>query len=205
MRWLSQRLVRPLIVMGGALLAGNAVAQFAPSPPKAPKSLRPPKGQSLLFDLGGKGNQIYACQKTGGGYAWNLKGPEAKLFGESGELAGRHFGLTWVANDGSRVSAMLAASVPSLDSGSIPWLLLTMTARDSAGLMSRVDSVQRLDTKGGLVPAGVCGATNANDEIAVPYEAHYYFYGQPRPGVLRHTSVDCLNVSRAGSAWCTKS
>jgi Protein of unknown function (DUF3455) len=127
-----------------------------------------------------------------GGYTWNLKRPEAKLFGESGELTGRHFGSTWVANDGSRVSAMLVASLPSPDSGSIAWLLLTMTSRDSAGLMSRVESLQRLDTKGGVVPAAGCGATNVNEEVAVPYEANYYFYGQPRPGVLQHTS--CCRV-----------
>jgi Protein of unknown function (DUF3455) len=192
MRWVLQKILHRCVMASVASLAANAVAQFAPNPPKAPKSLRPPKGQILLFHLKGKGNQIYACQKTGVGYEWNLKGPEAKLFGESGELAGRHFGSTWVANDGSRVSAMLVASLPSPDPGSTAWLLLMMTSRDSAGLMSRVESLQRLDTEGGLLPSRGCSATNVNDETAVPYEAQYYFYGLPRPGVLQQTS--CCRV-----------
>lgn len=190
MPMIGQRIVLQCVLLSSALLfAGTAQAQFAPNAPKTPKVLQPPKGQALLLHLHGQGNQIYACQSAAGAYAWKLKAPDAKLFGESGELAGRHFaGPTWEANDGSRVTAKMAASVPSPVSGSIPWLLLTAIGHDSKGIMARVQSIQRLDTKGGVAPNAGCGAANKNDETAVPYEADYYFYGLPRPGVLQNTS-----------------
>jgi hypothetical protein len=179
---------RLLNVSIALLVAGAAPAQFAPTPPKVPKTLRPPKEQVLIFHLHGKGDQIYVCQDTGGAYAWKLKAPEAKLSGESGELAGRHFaGPTWQANDGSRVIGQLVASVPSSDAGSVPWLLLTAISHDKSGIMARVQSIQRLDTKGGTAPSIACTAANKNDELPVPYEADYYFYGTSGPG-LRQTS-----------------
>ena len=142
----------------------------------------------MILHLQGKGNQIYVCQSATGAYAWKLKAPDAKLFGESGELTGRHFaGPTWEANDGSRVLAQPVASVPSPDSSSIPLLLLTAISHDGNGLMARVQSIQRLDTKGGVAPTGSCGAAIKNEEVAVPYEANYYFYGMRRSAIL-HTS-----------------
>jgi Protein of unknown function (DUF3455) len=39
----------------------------------------------------GKGAQIYICQNTLHGYAWKLKGPDAKLYDASGQIVGRHF------------------------------------------------------------------------------------------------------------------
>jgi hypothetical protein len=192
MRMRGRRIVLQCVLLSSAFLllpAATAWAQFAPDPPQAPKALRPPKGQTLILHLHGKGNQIYVCQGAAGVYAWKFKAPDAKLFGESGELAGSHFaGPTWEGNDGSRVIAQVAASVPSPRSGSIPWLLLTAIGRDDKGIMARVQSIQRLDTKGGVAPSAGCSAANKNTETAVPYEADYYFYGLPRSGVLQNTS-----------------
>jgi hypothetical protein len=172
-----------LLLLGSAILiSGVAWAQFAPRVPDTPQALRPPKGEILLFHLKGKGKQIYVCQQSVSTYTWKLKAPDAQLFGESGELVGRHFaGPTWESNAGSRVTGKMMASVPSPDSNSIPWLLLTMTSRDSTGLMARVQSIQRLNTKGGVAPAAGCGPGNASNETSIPYEADYYFYGEPRP------------------------
>jgi hypothetical protein len=189
---MCQRIILQGVLLTSAfLLLGTEIAwaQFAPDPPQAPKALRPPKGQALLIHLHGRGTQIYVCESSAGVFAWKFKAPEAELFGESGELAGRHFaGPTWEGNDGSRVIARVAASVPSPASGSIPWLLLTAIGHDDKGIMARVQSIQRLDTKGGVAPSASCGAANRNEETAVPYEADYYFYGVPRSGVLQNTS-----------------
>lgn len=140
-----------------------------------------------MLSLQGKGSQIYVCQNTGGVYAWKLKAPDAKLFGDSGELVGRHFaGPTWEANDGSRVVGKLVTSVPSPDANSIPWLLLTAVSHEGKGLMTRVESIQRLKTKGGIAPARSCSAEVKDKEVSVPYEASYYFYGEGSPGMHAH-------------------
>jgi hypothetical protein len=188
MRVATQNIVLRYVLLSSSILfAGSVRGQSAPNLPKAPKILQPPKDQALILQLNGKGDQIYVCKKAGGAYTWKFKAPDAKLFGESGELAGRHFaGPSWEANDGGRVSAKSVASVPSPDSDSIPWLLLTMTSHDGTGIMVRVQSIQRLDTKGGVAPTSGCDAASENVETAVPYEARYYFYGTPGPGLNGH-------------------
>lgn len=165
------------VLLSGFVFAGSLSAQLTPSVPNAPDPLRPPKDQLLLLHLEGKGTQIYTCQNRGGVHAWKLKRPDANLFRDSGEETGCHFaGPTWETKDGSRVTGKFVASVPSPDSLSIPWLLLS-TSRGGTGVMSRVESIQRLNTKGGKAPDAGCDAAHENAETSVPYEASYYFYG----------------------------
>jgi hypothetical protein len=57
--------------------------------------------------------------------------------------------------------------------GAIPELLLKSTANRGTGLFGSVDFIQRLNTKGGVAPAGSC-ADGA--QTAVPYSADYRFY-----------------------------
>ena len=167
------------------ILAGTLQAQTTPSRPDAPKTLQPPTDQVLFLHLQGKGQQIYVCgTSTDGAPTWKFKAPEAKLYGANGELAGHHFaGPTWQANDESKVVGKVAATVPSPDANSVPWLLLTMVSRSEKGIFSRVRSIQRLATKGGVAPPAGCSASNQKEEISIPYEASYYFYGEPQVGV----------------------
>jgi len=145
---------------------------------QTPNQLEPPKDQVLLFKLTGKGSQIYVCQSAAGAYTWVFKAPDAKLYNQDGELAGRHFaGPTWEAKDGSRVKGKLLSSVPSPDAGAIPWLLLTAVAHEGTGTMASIQSIQRLNTTGGKAPAEPCEAPNDKHEVAVPYQANYFFYG----------------------------
>ena len=146
------------------VLTGLAGAQ-------TPSELQPPKDQALLFKFAGKGSQVYVCQNP----AWVLKAPDARLFDDKGATAGKHFaGPTWQANDGSQVKGKMLASVPSPEAGAVPWLLLTVVSHDGTGAMTKVQSIQRLETKGGKAPTAAC---DGQQELAVPYEANYYFYG----------------------------
>jgi hypothetical protein len=173
---------RCLLVLGGLLLIQPAEAQLGIKPPDAPKELQPPN-PTLLLRLQGKGSQIYVCQNTAGTYGWKLKAPDAKLFDESGEADGRHYaGPTWELNDGSKVKGKVLASAPSPDAGSIPWLLLTATSHEGHGVLTGVENIQRLETKGGVAPGG-CAAGHEMEEKSVPYEAIYYFYGTKAPGL----------------------
>jgi hypothetical protein len=164
-------MVAAAVLLGFSFLLTSSV-------PDAPKELKPPGAQVLLLQAHGKGSQIYACQNAGGQYAWKLKAPDAQLFSESGEKIGRHFaGPTWEANDRSRVMGKVAASVPSPDADSSPWLLLDGTPGGGEGTFARVKSIQRLNTEGGKAPASGCDASHEKLETPVSYEADYYFYG----------------------------
>jgi hypothetical protein len=154
-----------------------ALASFLAA--QTPDPLQPPKDQVLRFKLTGKGSQIYVCQNSGGAFKWVLKAPDAKLYNESGELAGRHFaGPTWEATDGSQVKGKMLASVPSPDANAIPWLLVTAVSHAGSGSMTGIQSIQRLETKGGKAPGDGCDAQAVSKEVAIPYEANYLFYGE---------------------------
>lgn len=157
-------LTRLLMPAGTFVLATSAFAQLVP------ESLQAPKDEIIWMQLIGKGKQIYVCQSS----AWKLKAPDAKLYAKTGELIARHYaGPTWEHNDGSRVVGKVVASVPSPDSQTIPWLLLTAASHEGKGSFSFVSSIQRLDTKGGIAPTIAC---TENQETAVPYQATYNFY-----------------------------
>ncbi len=69
----------------------------------------------------------------------------------------------------------LQASVPAPDPGAIPWLLLRATSNQGDGVLGQVAFIQRLETRGGVAPAGTCDPA-ADATVAVPYRARYVFY-----------------------------
>jgi hypothetical protein len=164
----------------GATAACHSLGKFAP--PAVPTQLQPPGGASLMARFRAQGAQIYACKAQDGRYAWTLKGPDAQLLDESCAPAGTHFaGPTWKSTaDNSAVMGAKAAEAPS-PAGSIPWLLLKTKSTSGRGMMSDVVAVQRVDTTGGVAPAGGCDAATIGAERAVPYTAVYYFYKAPTP------------------------
>jgi hypothetical protein len=122
--------------------------------------------------------QIYVCQQAADGKpAWTLKGPEATLYDELDNTIGQHFaGPTWKHNDGSEITAKVAARVNAPDSSAIPWLLLRVTGRSGDGVFSRVTAIQRVQTVGGQPPEGGCGPSDVGAETRSDYEAEYAFY-----------------------------
>ncbi len=93
-------------------------------------------------------------------------------------MIGSHYaGPTWKYKDGSTVTGKAAARVDSPDPGSIPWLLVTATGHSGDGVFSRITSIQRVNTKGGVAPtADTCDAAKQGTENKSSYTADYYFY-----------------------------
>jgi Protein of unknown function (DUF3455) len=150
--------------------------------PEIPEALAVPDGNKLAFVLGAEGVQIYDCKAAADGTAsWVFRAPEADLFGHRGRIAGSHYvGPTWEALDGSTVVGARVAGV-SVDASAIPWLLLQAASHTGKGRMSKVTFIQRVNTGGGLAPAGSCelGAV-----AEVDYTADYLFYtAKPQRGV----------------------
>jgi Protein of unknown function (DUF3455) len=159
-----------LIFIAGGLFCLLAKAQV-------PAQLQPPPNEELLLHVHAKGDQIYSCKSEGAQFSWALKAPEAQLFDKSGKPFGKHFaGPSWEANDGSRITGKGVASAPSPDANSIPWLLVTVVAHSGEGVLARVTSIQRLNTKGGKAPASGCDAAHLGEELRVPYSADYLFF-----------------------------
>jgi hypothetical protein len=160
-----------LLAVASGSLSASATAQ------EVPKQLEPPVGEQLLIQVHAKGDQVYTCKNDAEQFAWTLKAPDAQLFDKDGKLFGKHFaGPSWEANDGSRVTGKAVANSPSPDADSIPWLLVTVVTHDGSGLLSRVTSIQRVNTKGGKAPATGCDGSHVSSEVRVAYSADYRFF-----------------------------
>lgn len=159
------------------LVVASAGFSFSVAAQDVPQQLRPPGNQQLLLQVHAKGDQVYICKGDAAQFAWTLKAPDAQLFDKNGKLFGKHFaGPSWEANDGSRVTGKAVANSPSPDANSIPWLLVTILSHDGSGVLSRVTTIQRLNTKGGKAPESGCDASHVGQEVRVSYSADYRFY-----------------------------
>jgi Protein of unknown function (DUF3455) len=157
--------------LGVILLGAAAWAQ------QVPAELQVPANEQLVVRVHAKGDQIYSCKADGAQAGWTLKAPEARLFDKDGKTFGKHFaGPSWEASDGSLVVGKAAANVASPDADSIPWLLVKVVSHAGDGVLTRVTSIQRINTKGGKAPASGCDAGHAGQEVRVPYSADYLFF-----------------------------
>jgi hypothetical protein len=138
-----------------------------------PPELSVPEGYVRVLESVGIGVQIYDCVDA----AWKFREPAAGIFDERSErvVAIHYAGPTWQSiRDGSKVVAAVKtrrdAPNPQRD---IPWLLLQSASNTGPGMYADVEYIQRLDTDGGVAPAGVC-TTGAS--VSVPYRATYAFW-----------------------------
>ena len=160
---------------GGAL--GVILLGCAAWGQEVPAALQTAADEQLVVRAHAKGDQIYSCKVDGAQAGWTLKAPEAQLFDKDGKAFGKHFaGPSWEASDGSRVVGKAAANVASPDAESIPWLLVKVVSHAGDGVLARVTSIQRINTKGGKAPASGCDAVHAGQEVRVPYSADYLFF-----------------------------
>jgi hypothetical protein len=165
------------------LLASCLVAAEIP-PPEVPENLRAPDTEVVLLKALGKGRQIYACKAKADNqtqFEWVLARPQADLLNEQGTKIGKHYeGPTWEATDGSKVIGQVQQRANAPQPDAVPWLLLKAKTNLGTGTFGRVTYIQRVNTAGGVAPAGGCDQQHAGAEASVDYQADYYFYG-PRP------------------------
>ena len=145
-----------------------------------PAKLRPGAGESLALIVPAKGVQIYECRakkEQAEQYEWAFVAPEADLFDVRGAKIGKHYaGPNWESIDGSKISGALKERADAPRSDAIPWLLLTSRSVGSAGSFSKITSIQRVNTVGGVAPKQGCSQSNVGTIGRVNYTADYYFY-----------------------------
>jgi hypothetical protein len=163
--------------------------------PNVPANLVVPEGNSLFLKVNATGTQNYICMPTG----WTFFGPQATLFvkfkwfnSEITQQVGTHFlspnpteGGTarpaWMSGlDTSMVWARAIANSTDpnyVAPDSIPWLLLqaagTQDGHSGGTTFSQTTYIQRVNTAGGIMPAGPC---TVGAVALVPYTTDYYLY-----------------------------
>jgi len=168
-----------LIQVAGAIGMLLAAQGQGPARPEVPESLKAPAGEEVILAAHATGVQIYVCQAGADQkFAWVLKAPEAELTDETGKKIAHHFaGPTWKHADGSEVKGKVIAKQDAPKPEAIPWLLLTAASHTGDGIFSRVASIQRIHTEGGMPPsASMCDASASGKESRSAYSADYYFY-----------------------------
>ena len=161
-----------------ATAAARTTPQTTAGDPLDPRTYAP---DSRLFLVAhATGVQKYTCQPNG---TWLFTDPEADLYkapGGANPIATHFLNFAtgrpvWQAKDGSSVEAARTA-VRAGGTGNIPWLLLqaaVATAGSDGDRLAGTTWVQRLNTSGGVAPAGTC---TPGDHAAVPYTADYSFW-----------------------------
>jgi len=157
--------MKRLIIVLPILAAGCA------STVPVPDQLKPGAGEALAFVVPAKGVQIYECRAGN----WVFVAPDAELFDRAGKKIGSHYaGPHWEAADGSKVVGAVKQRADAPAAGDIPWLLLSAKSVGGEGAFSKVTSIQRVATVGGIAPAAGCNEAGAR--ARVPYTADYYLF-----------------------------
>ena len=174
----------PILPILFLLLPITQTVTPAPAPQPVSTNLEP-IASKVVYQLQGKGDQIYLCSQQKDGMQWVLKGPAAVLYDGSNQQVGKHGdGPQWTWKDGSAVRGKVVGRKDAPDAANIPWLLVKTDPftgpnngeHDPAGALDNITYVKRSETQGGLAPSQGCDAARIGASQAVPYSATYTFY-----------------------------
>ncbi|MFZ0125060.1 MAG: DUF3455 domain-containing protein [Xanthobacteraceae bacterium] len=130
-------------------------------------------GEAIVATFHAEGAQHYECRlDLGNKLVWQVREPIAALILD-GKTIGLHYGgPNWQHVDGSSVRAKMVAAAPGATFSDVPWLKLDVTEQRGNGILSRVKTVQRINTRGGAMQ-GSC--ETAGTYRSVPFSADYVF------------------------------
>ena len=137
-----------------------------------------PDNRSIFNVVSATGVQIYSCTRNpAGAIGWVFKGPEAQLFDAQDKPVGKHYaGPRWESFDGSTIAGTLRERIDAPQADAIPWVLLTAKSVGPEGSFSKVTSIQRVNTVGGIAPKNGCSQATVGTPARINYTADYYFF-----------------------------
>ena len=139
---------------------------------QVPPALAAP-GEKAIATYHAEGAQIYECKADSDGrLSWVFREPIAILL-LNDKTVGRHYaGPTWELTDRSAVIGKAVGSAPGTTANDIPWLKLDAVNHRGSGLLTRVTTIQRINTHGGAAQ-GACDQLGAFRSVV--YSADYSF------------------------------
>jgi hypothetical protein len=155
----------------GVILA-SLILPLSVAKAEVPDAIAAP-GEALIASVHAEGAQVYECKADAGGQlVWQFREPIATLLMD-GKTVGRHFaGPSWELADGSAVTGKVTGRASGATPKDIPLLRLEVTSRRGNGRLTGVTTIQRLNTKGGVVE-GSCDS--AGTFLSASYSADYTF------------------------------
>lgn len=174
---------KPTLIVAAvfALTAGGCATSDTPTAViRVPDKLAVSANETLTMIVPAKGVQIYECRARKdrpGAHEWAFVAPEADLYDVHGNRIGHHYGGPhWEARDSSKIIGTLKERADAPAAGAIPWLLLSAKSVGRDGTFSRITSIQRVNTVGGIAPADGCAAVSVGAKARMAYTTDYYFF-----------------------------
>ena len=135
-----------------------------------------PTGERQVERLSARGLQTYECRAKPGdasSAAWVYVAAALELFDANDKPAGRHTFSppVWEAPDGSKFAGTQKARADAPEAGDAPWLLVSTKSTGAEGRFAKISSLQRVNTKGGVAPAGGCDMKAIGKKQQVPLRA----------------------------------
>ena len=171
----TRRRIFPGLCLLGALMLSSATFGAMGATANSVPAPFDTRGKITLLTVQAVGVQIYDCRADDAGrLTWRFREPLAILM-TNGQTVGRHFaGPSWQLNDGGKVVGEVVAQKPGATDKDIALLELNVAGNEGTGVLSRVTTVERLNTRGGSF-VGTCD--QAGGLHAEPYSAQYSFLG----------------------------
>ncbi len=123
-----------------------------------------------------QGVQIYACRPSAtqpDSFSYVFVEPRAVLASREGRIQ-HGAGPFWEAEDGSRVVGTVVSRTDA-GPGNIPELELAAQSTGGPGVLADVETILRVNTKGGVAPEGPCDP-ETEPVAEVRYKATYLFF-----------------------------
>lgn len=142
-----------------------------------------PAGERPVERLSARGVQTYECLAKPGATSnaiWNYVAAELELFDTRGNQVGRHTfpPPVWESPDGSKFMGNIKACANAPRPDAAPWLLVSAKSTSGEGRFSRITSVQRINTVGGVAPPTSCDAKTIGATERVPFTADYVLFSR---------------------------
>lgn len=169
--------MRSVFVVLMLLFAGCAAN---PTPTPVPASLVP-AGEREVHRFAARGMQTYQCKAHAvSGAVWTYVASELQLFDDRGEVVGHHTfpPPVWAAVDGSKFTGQVKARANAPQAGAGQWLLLSTRSTGAEGRFSKITSLQRVNTVGGVAPLSRCEAGNIGVAEKTPLAAEFVFFSK---------------------------
>jgi hypothetical protein len=157
-------------------------ASSTPQPP-VPANLIP-SGEREVDRFATRGVRSYECRAKQGeasSAAWVYTGAESDLLDAQGKTVGRHTfpPAVWEFSDGSKIAGgEVRARVDAPVANADPWILVSARSTGADGRFSKVTSLQRVNTVGGVAPAMKCDTGSLGSKQRVPFTADFVFFAK---------------------------
>jgi hypothetical protein len=143
-----------------------------------PKSSGPPQRVMAMIvpPRAFRSTSAVAGKNAGNRIRMGVRGARGRTFDALASRSAAMGGTALAVRDCSLIVGTLKQRTDAPVAGAVPWLLLATKSNGPEGRFSKVTSIQRVNTVGGVAPAADCSRESAGTTARVQYTADYYFF-----------------------------